>query len=446
METNKILRNAPGTKDVSGVELQIKQEIIAKIRSCFETMDAIELDTPILELRGMIDKLYGEEFKKQVYEIVDYNEKDLSNKQFLRYDLTLPLARYCAMKGLKTIRRYQIGKVYRRDNPNVKYGRLREFYQCDFDIVSMDNNLLYSELEILELLVRILNRLIGDNSYTIRFNNKQLLIDLITSFGIKVNNINIIIAALDKKDKYSWEEIYLELEKNGENCQIVRKIQEIFNIIEPLPIDQTLDILQPLVNTDSLRLLINKLQALDLYKFFTFDLLLARGLDYYTGLIFEAEYLNKNIMPSSIAAGGRYDNMIGKLGGNRREENIGSIGLSIGVERIYTILNTQNIIPISRPKILVASIGSKEDVLLAKLKLSFELRSLGLNIIISNKTKLKPQLTFALEKEAKYMIIIGDSELLSQTFKIKDLKEKTEIVVDKKAAIEFLLNNCPPSS
>jgi len=206
MNINNELRNAVGTVDLSGKSLKIRQKIISIIKSIFETTDAIELDTPIIELRSIVDQMYCEEFDKLVYEIVDYdqNNNDEYCKQILRYDLTLPLARYCAMNGIKSLRRYQIGKVYRRDKPNINNGRFREFYQCDYDIVGDNLNSGIHDIEILELLVRILDKLIGRNTYKIKINHKQLLTNLLLSQNIPFDKINTVCSSIDKLDKCTW--------------------------------------------------------------------------------------------------------------------------------------------------------------------------------------------------------------------------------------------------
>jgi histidyl-tRNA synthetase len=443
----QIIANATGTKDLFDVEVRIRQKIISVLRSIFLTMDAIELDTPVIELKSVVDQMYGEEFNKLVYELVDYKElnENSTPKQMLRYDLTVPLARYCAMNSIKALRRYQIGKVYRRDKPNIQNGRYREFYLCDFDIIGDDMGSGVNDIEVLDLLVRILDKLIGRNMYKIKINHRQLLTDIIRSFGIAPCQLNGICSAIDKLDKYTWEELYHELEQKGmkmENILIFRKLVEMSNNSIELVFEE----LSKYSDDKTIRYvkkILSLLKSLGIQNMFQFDLSLARGMDYYTGIIYEAVYLDKSIMPSTIAAGGRYDKMIGKLS---NQGDIPAIGLSIGLERIVRIIEqtNNNFCKKNKPDIYVASIGSSDKVLTERIKLCSELRDLGLNVTMSNKSnpKMASQFNTVFSNDIKYMIIIGDREIDAGQIKIKEIATKIETTFNREEGLEFLTKKC----
>jgi len=438
------IANANGTRDMIGLDVLIRQKIILILKSMFFNADAVEMDTPVIELKSIVDQMYGEDFNKLVYELVDH--KDGISKQMLRYDLTVPLARYCAMNSIKTLRRFQIGKVYRRDKPNITNGRYREFFQCDFDIIGSDMGSGINDIEILDLLVRILDKLIGRPNYKIKISNRKLLVDVLVSIGIDPLKIPTICSTIDKLDKLSWDELVIELESKGMTLDQSLIFREFIILTDGS--DQAFDQLLIRANVDpnvilSLKKLFNTLRHLGIDNAFEFDLSLARGMDYYTGIIYEAVYLNKSIMASSIAAGGRYDNMIGQLGNH---DNIPAIGLSIGLERIVKIIQeTDKHFCIGKtPSVFVASIGSSDKVINERIKLCSELRNKGLSVTMSNKTnpKMAAQFDTVFNQNIKYMVIIGEKEINADEIKIKEISTRIESTFNRSDGIDFLINNC----
>ncbi|XWV26200.1 histidine--tRNA synthetase [Tupanvirus soda lake] len=443
----QIIANATGTRDLVGTDVQIRQKIISILRTTFESMDAIELDTPVIELRSIVDQMYGEEFNKLVYELVDYKEieDDSTPKQIMRYDLTVPLARYCAMNGIKALRRYQIGKVYRRDKPNIQNGRYREFYQCDFDIIGDDIGSGINDIEILDLMVRILDRLVGRGTYKIKINNKKMLVDVLLGIGIDSSKVLTICSSIDKLDKYTWDDLIPELESKGISAEQLLQLKSFLNLSCD-NVETTLDklsIYSDKETINSMKKMFNMLNSLGIMDAFALDLTLARGMDYYTGIIYEAVYLNKSIMTSSIAAGGRYDKMIGKLG---NYGDIPAIGLSIGLERIVRIIEqtNKNFCTEKNPTVFVASIGSSEKVITERIKLCSDLRSMGFIVAMSNKSnpKMAAQFEVVFNRKIKYMIIIGDREIDAGQIKIKEIETKIESIFSRRDGIEFLIKNC----
>jgi histidyl-tRNA synthetase len=410
------------------------------IRDIFKTMNAIELDTPVLELRYVVDQMYGEEFNKSVYEVE--SDSETSNKLIMRYDLTVPLARYVAINGLAVLRRYQIGKVYRRDVAQLSKGRYREFIQCDFDIVGDDCGSGMSDMEILELMVRILDKLLGSSKYKIKLNHKEILTQVILKGGVEPLSLNTVCSTIDKLDKMSWVDLIPELIAKGLTTDQIDRVRQI---LEP---KVTMDRLRLLVLDqiisqnlfDSVQKMWDMLESVGISDRFELDLTLARGMDYYTGIIYEAVYLDKDIMGSSVAAGGRYDKMIGKLS---NKGDIPAIGLSIGVERIATIWEkTTPVNSGSNPFVYVASIGGSSKVFQARFKLCGQLRALGINCTMSDKQnpKMASQLETVFERKIPYMLVVGDREIDAGTANVKTIDTKEQKSMPVKDAIDFILD------
>ena len=428
-----------GTRDLVGLDLLIRQKMIAILKDIFKNMDAIELDTPVIELKSTVMQMYGEEFNKLVYDLVDHKEEESPTKQILRYDLTVPLARFCAMNGIKALRRYQIGKVYRRDKPNIQNGRYREFYQCDFDIIGDDGGSGVNDIEILDLLVRVLDSLVGRGTYKIRINSRKLLVDILTNLGVDPAQVNSICSTLDKLDKWSWLDICDELQLRGMKADSML----IFRELAGSPNIDALVKYSDEATIGSIKNLFAMLESIGISDAFQFDLSLARGMDYYTGIIFEAVYSDKTIMPSTIAAGGRYDKMIGKLG---TQGDVPAIGLSVGLERIVRIIQATdpNFCAETKPEIFVASIGTSARVLAERIKLCSDLRNIGLNVAMSNKRnpKMAGQFEVVFNRNIKYMVIIGENEINAGQIKIKEIATKVETAYSRSEGIDFLVRDC----
>lgn len=428
------LSNAHGMRDFVGRDLALRQFIIKSIRRIFEKMDAVELDTPVIEQRNTVDKLYGEEFDKLCYELVNH-KADSECKEILRYDMTVPLARYCAMNALKSLRRYQIGKVYRRDHPNMLQGRYREFYQCDFDIIGDDMGSGINDIEILILMTNVLDSLLKRGTYKIKINHRKFLTDILVSLGIPVEKITTVCSTIDKCDKMSRHDILKELVQKDITESVARNICDIIyadtaaiDIAKKYSDAGTLEYMQRLFKN------LSELNMLDVFEL---DIKLARGMDYYTGIIYEAVYLDSATMPSTIAAGGRYDNMIGKLS---NQDNIPAIGLSFGVERIARILE-KNFIYKNTPLVYIATIGGTPEIIAARIKLCSELRQAGINTAMSNKTdpKMRTHYDNVFDKNIPYMVIIGKNEIANNQICIKHIATKTQKTYSHDEGIKYLM-------
>ena len=438
---NNQLRTALGTRDFCYSEVENRNKIFEILKEQFKLRGGVELDTPVIELYDLIDDLYGNEFNKLVYKFNTYDSENNTEQLFLRYDLTVPLARFIAMNGKRNFRRYQIGKVYRKDKPQMTKGRLREFYQVDFDIVS-DNMSQTQEIEILDLLDSCLMKLIGQKYY-ININDKNILREILESCDIIVKDFDKYYSIIDSLDKNSWSEILKEERDNEKTLIRIKKI-----------IDSTLEFttnqerIQYLYDTsciskksyDDMKSIFELLKLIDIENKFRFDPTLARGMNYYTGIIYEAKFNDQKISKSTIAAGGRYDNMIDKFS---NVKGLKAIGMSIGVDRILAILKesdeNKEVNNNNNYDAYIASIGDSEEVYREKLRLCCELRKLKLRTMISDRgTKIKRQYNDVMTENIPLMIFIGGSELASGKYKIKNMKTKIEEICDKDTIGEYI--------
>lgn len=511
--THMMRRLPTGMRDWDKDLIKLREHVILTIKKFYSGRDAKQLDTPVLELFDIVKNLYGEEFDKSVYLLDD---GDL----IMRYDLTVPFARYIAMNGLDSFRRYQIGKVYRRDLPQIIKGRYTEITQADFDIAGSDQSSGMFDLEILELCRNVLLELIGDN-FIIRLNSRDILLQYLKKMNIPENKLMVVAASIDKLDKKSVPDICLELIQKDISTDTVDVIEKFissiskildshekiisfleinipketlltFSKIYDLSIndicielkkkgicDEIIDKVRKIDNThkivssadiltylmsqelitketwEKFTIFLNRLNKLGISGIM-FDPLLTRGLDYYTGIIFEVYYNDKEIMPSSICAGGRYDNLIGKFS-NRGE--CPAVGMSIGIERIITILSNLTIktkfkMALTSPiKIYIGSIGPKEtakdnkdleifEILDERIKLCNEFRKYNIPTKMSHlkNPKISSQLEDVLNNNIPYMVIIGQKEIKNKMIRVKTIADNLQQDFDRDVGIKFLVD------
>lgn len=399
---------AKGMTDRSSDYIYARNDMITKITNIFEIYGGNPIDTPILERIDMIKNIYGEDFTKEVYNV--------GEKYILRYDLTVPCARYMENNNISNYKRYQIGKVYRKDQPQVTKGRYREFYQADFDIIGTDNDQLMQELEILNLLKDILRTLLNsEDKFKIKINDKRLLVSALTFIGIPDNKMRTICSSIDKINKLTREGLIEELNSKIDGKLVIQIIDFLGNISK-----DTKNILNYGVDR---KIYDNILSLCDNNIYY--DPTLARGLDYYTGLIYEATIDNYE---SSVAAGGRYNDMIGRIK-NNSEDKIPAIGLSIGIDRLLLSIEKDNRKKI--PLLFVASAG--KDLGLERMKICLELRRYGYytETLYSLDPTFRKQFNSVFEG-IPIMIIIGENEIKNNTVGIKFIDIKKQITIDRK--------------
>jgi histidyl-tRNA synthetase len=329
---------AKGARDFGPEQMRIREQAFAAIRRVFKRHGGVEIDTPVFELKELLTGKYGED-SKLIYDLADQGGELLS----LRYDLTVPFARFLAMRSVGNIKRYHIAKVYRRDQPQAARGRYREFYQCDFDIAGSFSPMV-PDAEVITVATEILSDLpIGQ--FCIKLNHRKLLDAIFEISGVPVDKFRPICSAVDKLDKMSWEEVKKEMvEEKGLAPEAADRIatfvlhsgppKELWAKFTQMKLFG--DHVQANAAMAELKLLFDYLDAMGSLQYVSFDMSLARGLDYYTGVIYEAVLINGAVAVGSIAAGGRYDNLVGMF--SPAGVQTPCVGVSIGVERVFAIM------------------------------------------------------------------------------------------------------------
>ncbi|XP_035796400.1 histidine--tRNA ligase-like isoform X2 [Anopheles albimanus] len=437
--TMPLLKTAKGTRDYDPVAMALRQRALKQVIGVFERHGAVTIDTPVFERQELLRGMYGDD-AKLIYDLQDQGGELLA----LRYDLTVPLARYLAMSHIGHLKRYQIGKVYRRDNPQIGRGRYREFVQCDFDIAGTYDPML-PDAECLKVLVEMLDTLaVGD--FTVMLNHRKLLDGIFAASGVPVDMFRTIGSSVDKLDKLPWEVVRDEMTKQkGLDEETVDRIRTYVmltgsvELIEQLEQDTQLNRFKDaIVGLQDMRQLLTYCELLGVQDRITFNLGLARGLDYYTGVIFEAvlRTTDENTV-GSLAGGGRYDNLVGLF--NRKGQQIPCVGVSIGFERIYSLLESkalqsgdQDKVRITKTQLYVAS--AHKGLLLKRLEILNKLWGAGIKAEHSYKRdpKLLAQLRYCEEQYIPYALILGDAELDRGVVKLRSVfgRQEEELKLD----------------
>lgn len=440
------LKTPKGTKDYGPAEMAIRERVFSTITNVFKRHGAVTIDTPVFELREVLMGKYGED-SKLIYDLQDQGGELCS----LRYDLTVPFARYLAMnRNIGNMKRYHIAKVYRRDQPALTRGRFREFYQCDFDIAGTGFAPLLPDAEIFKVVVEILTELeVGP--FRIKCNNRKLLDGMFEACGVEESRFRAICSAVDKLDKTPWEAVRQEMvEEKGLAAKVA---DSIGNYVATATRSGKKDLLLRLKEdpnlmsserarqgVEELLVLADYFQAFEIDNMIEFDLSLARGLDYYTGAILEAVSIDGKEGVGSIAGGGRYDNLVGMF--SKSGAQIPCVGVSIGVERVFSLLEAKyatnpNRAPRSSPvQVFVAAAGG--DLTIERIRLCNALWKAGISAEMSQKAKLKAldQFGFCERNLIPLCVILGPDELAAGKAKIRKVADRTEEVVSYEQVIE----------
>ena len=440
-----------GTRDYEPEQMEVRERCFTIIRNVFKRHGAVEIDTPVFEDKATLLGKYGEEGGKLIYDLADQGGESLS----LRYDLTVPFARYLAMHGVENIKRFHIAKVYRRDNPQMARGRYREFYQCDFDVAGVYAPMM-PDAEVLKVAVEILSDLpIGD--FVIKLNHRKLLDAMLDICGVPSSKFRGVCSAIDKLDKEPWETVKAELvDDKGLAPSVADSIGNMVTKLKGNPWELHQIMMKDTVFTthkdasialNDLNLLYTYLQAFNCLHKISFDMSLARGLDYYTGLIYEAIPLEVpgGVPMGSIAAGGRYDNLVGMFSSN------GSItpcvGVSIGMERVFSIMEAKAALANGGLKrtpvtVMVCSIPStRYNMTLERMKILSDIWKIGVSgemVYAQGDPKLQKQMTTALEAGVPFLVVLAEDELDKNTVQIKNLINRDTLVVDRNEYITKL--------
>ena len=330
-----------GTRDYLPDQMMIRDKAFTIIRRVFRSHGAVEIDTPVFELKDTLTGKYGED-SKLIYDLADQGGELLA----LRYDLTVPFARFLALHSVGNIKRFHIGKVYRRDQPALSRGRYREFYQCDFDIAGNYGRMV-PDAECLCVAADILSALpIGD--FGIKLNHRCLLDAILDICGVPADKFRTICSAVDKLDKEPWSEVKREMvQDKGLTEDVADKIGKfVLQKGSPRELYSQLMTSKAFGNhkgalkaMEDLKILFNYLEAMGKLDYISFDLSLARGLDYYTGVIYEAVCMSGNTQVGSIGGGGRYDNLVSMF--QEAGKVTPCVGVSIGIERVFTLMEAR---------------------------------------------------------------------------------------------------------
>ena len=420
-----------GTRDFSPVEMMRRNYIFDTVKSVFRLYGFAPLETPSMENLSTLLGKYGEEGDKLLFKILNSGDyaAGLSDEEVrqaskisekgLRYDLTVPFARYVVQHQNELtfpFKRYQVQPVWRADRPQK--GRYREFYQCDVDVIGTKS--LLCEVELVEIVERVFRSL--GIRVALKMNNRKILYGIAECIGHADKMMDITVA-IDKLDKIGLDNVKAELRERGLEEEAIEKLQPILELggtnqekmatlREVLAASET-----GLKGVAEMETIFHHVDALGIDLQVELDLSLARGLNYYTGAIFEVKALDFQI--GSISGGGRYDNLTGIFG----LQNVSGVGISFGADRIYDVMLGLNLFPEelnSSTRAIFLNLGEEE--LAASLKLLRTLRSEGIPAeIYPEPAKMKKQMEYANRRQIPFVVIIGSEELAAREATVKNM-------------------------
>ncbi|MFK7693849.1 histidine--tRNA ligase [Paenibacillus sp. HJGM_3] len=429
MSTISKLQNVKGTFDYFGQEQALRRRVQKELETLFELYDFDSMETPMLNELELLASKYagGEEILKEMYQLSDQGQRRLG----LRYDLTVPFAKVMALyPGLELpFKRYEIGKVF-RDGP-VKRGRLREFLQCDADVVGIAGP--EAEAELMQLAVDAFRKL--NIPIVIRWNNRRFIGELLGRLGVRQEaDIVSVLLTLDKLAKIGLAGVRDELREKGLQADTLERLEQLVLLQAP-SLEELAERygLQDSPGTAEARALQELLNAASLADVCRFDPFLSRGLTFYTGTVYEI-FDATGAFASSLGSGGRYDAIIGQLIG-REDLPFPAVGLSFGMESIMALLKERQM-PEPAVPILIVPIG---DTLPKVLAAAAALRRSGLRVRLETRgRKLRKLLPSAAAQGIRYVMLIGETETESNQVRLKDMRQATEDVLTLEKAVEKL--------
>lgn len=434
------IQPARGTRDFLPSDVRRREYVIKIVKEVYESYGFEPIETPAIENLDTLLGKYGEEGNQLIFKILKRGEKlkeILYSKNFkendladlaLRYDLTVPFARFVANyrdKLPKFFKRYQIQPVWRADRP--AHGRFREFYQCDLDIIGSNSPLV--EIEIFSVICDVLKRL-GFEKFKIRLNHREVLREVVVKTGIQEERQLDAIVAIDKLDKVGRDSVLQEMLEKGISEASARGLLEFLDFCRSEENnEQIIANLEKFIGSDveSLKNL-SQILSLSDEEHIKLDVSLARGLDYYTGAIME---LSVEDLQSSIGGGGRYDKLIGMFS----RELIPACGFSLGLERILVVMEQKDLFPeeVLAPAADVMVTVWNEQLARESLRLASDLRSTGMKVLVYPQfDKLSKQLRYASQIGARWVCILGESEILENRVSIKNLLTGQQETVERK--------------
>ncbi len=437
-----------GTRDFGHREMLRRQYIFDTIRGVFRLFGFGPLETPSMENLSSLMGKYGDEGDKLLFKILNSGDyaKQMTREELasapkicekgLRYDLTVPFARYVVQHQNELVfpyKRYQIQPVWRADRPQK--GRYREFYQCDVDMVGSRS--LINEVELIEIVDRVFGAL--RINVTLKVNNRKILYGIAESIGHADKMMDITVA-IDKLDKIGLEKVNEELSQRGVDAEAIEKLEPILSLSGSN--SERLDKLSQIISCsetgckgiEELRTIISLVDSLGISLPIDIDLSLARGLSYYTGAIFEVKANDFAI--GSICGGGRYDDLTSIFG----LANLSGVGISFGADRIYDVMCGLDLFPEDvnvSTKVLFTNLGESEQ--LASLKLMSQLRNKGISCeLYPEMGKMKRQMEYANKRGIPYVVIIGSQELERGEATVKSMSSGEQRSIPFEALVELI--------
>lgn len=437
---------AKGTRDFGPVEVAKRNYIFDTIRKHFKSFGFAPIETPSFENSSTLMGKYGEEGDRLIFKILNSGdflkkvdsgllEQKASHKimtkiseKALRYDLTVPFARYVVMHQNEIafpFKRYQIQPVWRADRPQK--GRFREFYQCDADVVGSKS--LLQEIEFVQLYDTVFTDL-GLKGATIKLNNRKILSGFAEVIGAEDKLIDFTVA-LDKLDKIGEEKVKAEMLQKGISEEAIAKLQPIF-AFEGSNTHKLFQLKQLLASSEiglegvaEMEFVCNQIEILGLLSAnLDIDVTLARGLNYYTGTIFEVSAPD-GVKMGSIGGGGRYDDLTGIFG----LKNVGGVGISFGLDRVYLVMEELGLFPeevLESIQVLFLNFGEQEA--LACLKMVRQLRARGVSCeVYPDAAKMQKQMKYANKRQIPYVVLLGEEELQAEKFVLKNMHTGEQI-------------------
>ena len=443
-----------GTRDFSPIEMAKRNYIFNTIREVYHLYGFHQIETPAMENLSTLMGKYGEEGDKLLFriqnsgdcfrgitdeELLSRDVQQLSAKfceKGLRYDLTVPFARFVVMHREEItfpFKRYQIQPVWRADRPQK--GRYREFYQCDADVVGSDS--LLNEVELMQIVDTVFKRF--GVRVCIKINNRKILSGIAEIIG-EAERIVDITVAIDKLDKIGLDNVNAELREKGVSDEAIAKLQPIIRLSgtndEKLATLKTVlaDSETGLKGVEETEFILHTLAALNLQNTIELDLTLARGLNYYTGAIFEVKALDVQI--GSITGGGRYDNLTGVFG----LPGVSGVGISFGADRIFDVLNQLELYPkeaVNETQLLFINFGEKEAAFAMQTLL--QVRAAGIRAeLFPDTCKMKKQMSYANAHNIPFVALVGENELAEGKVTLKNMASGEQTLVTPEELIKML--------
>ena len=448
-----------GTRDFLPQDVAKRNYIFDAIKSVFKMHGFAPIETPSFELSSTLMGKYGEEGDRLIFRILNSGEKmkraDLSalqednlprfanslSEKALRYDLTVPFARFVVQHQNELtfpFKRYQIQAVWRADRP--QHGRYQEFFQCDADVVGSDS--LLCELELIQIFDAVLSQF-NLPGFTIKINNRKLLTGIAELIGESGKLVDIVVA-IDKLDKIGKEGVITELENKGISSKALVAIQPLFDLqgTNKEKLDKMATFLSEskigLKGVEELRSIFSLLDKIEFnQEKIEFDITLARGLNYYSGAIFEV--LAHDVKMGSICGGGRYDDLTGLFG----LKDLSGVGISFGADRIYDILKELDLFPKYLTEgltVLFVNFGEKESEIALKLAVSLRNNSIDCEVYPSP-LKMQKQLKYANDRGVKFVAIIGEEEMKLGKIILKNMESGEQILMSHSSFIDYFKHN-----